>query len=86
MPFQGGYQKDVWSGFFEEVDTQERFMKTIAAIAVLLASLGLYDLVTLNVSGRAKEFSIIRVLGAKLGSIAVNISKQYVVLSVAALR
>ena len=85
MPFQGGYQEDVWSGFFEQVDTQERFMKTIAAIAVLLASLGLYGLVTLNVSGRAKEFSIRRVLGAKLGSIAVNISKQYVVLSLAAL-
>ena len=84
-PFQGGYQADVWPGFFEDVDTQERFGKTIAFITVLLASLGLYGLVTLNVSGRVKEFSIRKVLGAGLKNIAVNITKQYVVLCFAAL-
>ncbi len=84
-PFQGGYQEDVWTGFFEEVDTQERFTKTVAFMAVLLASLGLYGLVTLNVSGRIKEFSIRKVLGAGLKNIAINITQQYIVLCLLAL-
>ncbi|MEO0333669.1 MAG: FtsX-like permease family protein, partial [Bacteroidota bacterium] len=84
-PFQGGYQEDVWTGFFEEVDTQERFTKTVAFMAVLLASLGLYGLVTLNVSGRIKEFSIRKVLGAGLKNLAINITQQYIVLCLLAL-
>ncbi|MEM9832368.1 MAG: ABC transporter permease [Bacteroidota bacterium] len=85
IPFQGGYQEDVWTGFFEQVDTQERFMKTIALVAVLLAGLGLYGLITLNVSGRTKEFSIRKVLGAGLSNIAVNITRQYTILCLVAL-
>ena len=85
LPFQGGHQEDVWGIFFEEVGTQETFMRTVAIIAVLLAGLGLYGLVTLNVTGRVREFSIRKVLGAGLKNIAANITKQYVILSAAAL-
>ena len=60
-------------------------MKTIAFVAVLLASLGLYGLVTLNVSGRVREFSIRKVLGAGLQHLAGSITRQYVVLSMVAL-
>lgn len=81
LPFQGGHQEDVWDLFFEEVNTQETFMRTVALVAILLASLGLYGLVTLNVSGRVREFSIRKVLGAGLKNIAANITKQYVLLS-----
>ena len=52
---------------------------------MLLASLGLYGLVTLNVAGRVREFSIRKVLGASLKNIATNITKQYVILFAAAL-
>jgi ABC-type antimicrobial peptide transport system permease subunit len=49
----------------------------IAGIAVLLAGLGVYGLVALNISGRMKEFSIRRTLGANIGHIFKVILKQY---------
>lgn len=84
-PFQGGYQEDVWSVFRAELTVMQKFMRAVAYIAVLLAGLGLYGLVTLNVSGRRKEFSIRKVLGAEMPNIARSIIKQYALLSVTAL-
>jgi len=85
IPFQGGHQEEVWSRYFFSVDRSEKFNKVIATVAVLLASLGLYGLVTLNVSGRVREFSIRKTLGAGIKSIAAVIIKQYVLLTVVAL-
>ncbi|MEJ0033470.1 MAG: FtsX-like permease family protein [Bacteroidota bacterium] len=57
----------------------------MASIAVLLATLGLYGLITLNVAGRVREFSIRKVLGADLKNLAGNITNQYLVLLIVAL-
>ncbi|MCE7994853.1 MAG: FtsX-like permease family protein [Roseivirga sp.] len=84
-PLLGGLQEDVWTGYFERVDSYERFNKAIAMVAVLLAGLGLYGLVSLNVSGRIREFSIRKVLGASRKHIASNIARQYTVLTIIAL-
>lgn len=84
-PFQGGHQEDIWGSYFDEINTHATFWKGIAFIAVLLASLGLYGLMTLNVSGRVREFSIRKVLGAGLRNIAGSITKQYVYLFLLAL-
>lgn len=85
IPFEGGYQEDVWAGYYEATAIYERVWRAFAFMAVLLASLGLYGLVTLNVSGRAREFSIRKVLGAGVTNIAANILNQYVILFVVAL-
>jgi putative ABC transport system permease protein len=85
QPFMGEHQEDVWSWFFRDVDTAATFMKAVAIVAVLLASMGLYGLVTLNVAGRIREFSIRKVLGAEVKNIAWNIVRQYVLLTVVAL-
>ena len=85
IPFQGGHQDDVWSRYFESLDKSVAFNTVIASIAVMLASLGLYGLVTLNVSGRVREFSIRKTLGARLHNIAAIIMKQYVLLTAIAL-
>jgi len=79
-PFQGGLQIDLWADFYMSLQKMKKFTRTVAFVAVLLAALGLYGLVSLNVSGRAKEFSIRKVLGARLKNITVSISKQYMVL------
>jgi len=52
---------------------------------VLLASLGLYGLIKLNVAGRVKEFSIRKVLGAGAKHITMKIADQYVILFAVAL-
>lgn len=85
IPFDGGFQEDVWGDYFEQINIHARVWKAFALIAVLLASLGLYGLVTLNVAGRAKEFSIRKILGAGIGNISSNITKQYVLLFVVGL-
>jgi putative ABC transport system permease protein len=85
IPFQGGRQEEVWSSYFHSVDRSETFNNIIASIAVLLAGLGLYGLVTLNVSGRIKEFSIRKTLGAGIKNIASVVIGQYVALTAIAL-
>ncbi len=79
-PFAGGYQEDVWGMYFVEIGIHGKVWRGIAAIAILLAGLGLYGLVTLNVTGRIKEFSIRKVLGARVGSLARIITYQYLLL------
>ncbi len=85
IPFDGGFQEDVWGNYFEELEVHASVWRGFAILAVVLASLGLYGLVTLNVAGRVKEFSIRKILGAGLPGIAGNITRQYVVLFAVAL-
>ena len=80
VPFEGGYQEDVWGNYFEELSIHGLVWRVIAIIAIALAGLGLYGLVSLNVTGRIKEFSIRKVLGANVKNIAKNIYSQYALL------
>jgi putative ABC transport system permease protein len=84
-PFQGGYQEDVWGNYFSMLYSAERFYTALALIAILLASLGLYGLITLNVTSRQREFSIRKVMGADLIDISKSVSRQYLVLCVLSL-
>jgi putative ABC transport system permease protein len=84
-PFGGGHQEDIFTWFYEDVARSERFFKAVAMVAVLLAGLGLYGLARLNISGRVKEFSIRKVLGADIRHMAAAILKQYALLTTVAL-
>lgn len=84
-PFLGGHQEDIFNSYFDYLDSGAQFMRAFGFIGILLATLGLYGLVTLNVSGRIREFSIRKVLGAKLKNIALSIINQYLVLVVIAI-
>ena len=80
IPFDGGFQADIWGTYFMRLNTAEHFYKVIASIAIMLASLGLYGLISLNVVGRSKEFSIRKVLGADLINLSKNVSRPYLIL------
>ncbi len=84
-PFNAGFQEDVWGFYYQEIEIHGHVWRVFASVAVALASLGLYGLVTLNVSGRLKEFSIRKVLGAGVKNIAANIINQYLILFAVAL-
>lgn len=79
-PFNGGFQEDVWPGYFEFVRVHGKVWRTMAFIAVTLAALGLYGLMSLNIAGRTREFSIRKILGAGVKTITKNVSTQYVIL------
>ena len=85
IPFEGGHQEDVWGFYFREIEIYDLVWQVLSIIAVSLATLGLYGLVRLNVSGRTKEFSIRKILGAGLKNIAVNIFNQYTILFILSL-
>lgn len=85
IPFEGGYQSDTWGNYYEATAIYGRVWRAFAFMAILLASLGLYGLVTLNVAKRTKEFSIRKILGADIKSLALTIGKQYIILFAIAL-
>lgn len=77
VPFSGGYQEDVWGSFYDSLNYGSDFWQVFAVMVLLLAALGLYGLVALNISGRKKEFSIRKVLGAGYQEFTVILLKQY---------
>lgn len=85
IPFNGGYQEDVWGNYYEEMGIHGHVWRVFASVAVILAMLGLYGLVAINISGRVKEFSIRKILGADYKNISNNIFKQYYVLIIVSL-
>ena len=85
IPYAGGHQEDVWGGYNENMKDGSRFWNAMAVIVVVLAGLGLYGLVTLNVSGRVREFSIRKVLGAGLSNITSIIVRQYLLIFIMAI-
>lgn len=77
-PFIGYYQDEMMAFYFEAISGHGKLITFVAFLAVLLSSMGLYGLVSLNVAGRVKEFSIRKVLGANLMNIARTINKEFV--------
>ena len=80
IPFDGGFQEDIWGNYYEQIGVHAKVWKAIASIAVLLTCLGLYGLVKLNIAGRVREFSIRKVLGAGFRDITDAITRQYIFL------
>ncbi|MEM9897079.1 MAG: FtsX-like permease family protein [Bacteroidota bacterium] len=80
MPFLGGYQEDLWNGFYLQLEVQRRFSRIIAILFIILSSLGLYGLIQLNLAGRIKEFSIRKTLGAGKFDITAKIFGQYLLI------
>ncbi|HNB55763.1 MAG TPA: ABC transporter permease [bacterium] len=85
IPFDGGYQEDVWGRYYETIGIHGLVWRIFAFFAVAMAGLGLYGLITYNVTGRIKEFSIRKVLGAEAFSISALLSRPYTLLYGAAL-
>ncbi|MFY0688195.1 MAG: ABC transporter permease [Cyclobacteriaceae bacterium] len=79
LPYDAAYQKDLFSSYFQSVNGQTVLMTSVAIIALMMTCLGLFGLVGLNVSGRVKEFSVRKVLGANPIAIAKAISSHFAI-------
>ena len=77
-PYDRVFQEDVFDDFYAENKSNISLMALITGIAVILACLGLYGLLSFNVQGNLKEYSVRKVLGAEPKSIMKAVSKQYV--------
>ncbi len=76
-PYQRRFQEDAFDGFYEENNANVSLMLVISSIAIVLACLGLYGLLSFNIQRRLKEFSVRKILGAAPISLVKIASKQY---------
>ncbi len=84
-PFNGFFQDQRFDNYFEEIKGHGKILSAVAILAVILSCLGLYGLVSLNLTSRIKEFSIRKVLGAQFGNIVKVINKQFMLFLIIAL-
>ena len=76
-PFDAVFQEDSFNDFYQENDTNIKITLWISAMAIILASLGLYGLLAFNIQKKLKEFSIRKVLGASPKTIIRLAGRQY---------
>ncbi len=76
-PFNGSYMDEELAGT-DLVNTNISTMfKFLGALALILSSIGLYTLVSLNIIKRVKEIGVRKVLGASINQILVLMNKQF---------
>jgi len=83
-PFEASVQDDVFQQFFDSNRSNNKIMITISGVALALALMGLYGLMSYNLTRRLKEFSIRKVFGASLLHIIREMNRDYVWILLAA--
>lgn len=77
-PYDGILQDEVFANFQQNISTDSKILGTVAALAVVLACLGLFGLVSYNITRRMKEFSVRKIFGANLSQIFKLMNRDYV--------
>ncbi|MFQ5770228.1 MAG: ABC transporter permease, partial [bacterium] len=76
----GFFQDEILAETTMVNESIRRVFTYIAIIAVLIASMGLFALVSLNIAKRTKEIGIRKILGASIVNIARLISREFILL------
>ncbi len=77
-PYDRLFQNDVFLRFFEENQSNIIIISFVAGFAIILASIGLFGLLSFNITKRLKEFSIRKTLGADPLNLIKLANKEYV--------
>ena len=70
-------QEMMFDRFFDEMNGIRNIMLFTATVSILLAAMGLYGLVNINVTNHIKDFGIRKVLGANGFSLAKTVLKRF---------
>ena len=76
--YEGFFQNSSFDVFFRENRSISKIMMAIAVMAILIASMGLFGLVSLYISKRMKEFSIRKVMGASVNELSYQVSRGFI--------
>lgn len=76
--YEGYFQNAVFDRYYSEEQGISNLMSGIAGLVILIASMGLFGLVSLFISKRMKEFSIRKVMGASIKEIGFQVSKGFI--------
>lgn len=77
--FVGKLQADVFEFSFYDVRGIQNIIIFSAILAILLSAMGLYGLVSLNMSSRIKDFCIRKVFGAEMGDLSKKRFRRYLI-------
>jgi putative ABC transport system permease protein len=84
--YPGYFQEREIEEFFDNYQLGTRFLSFPVVMALLLTAMGIFGLVSANISNRRKEISIRKILGASIANIAKVVSKQLIwIISIASL-
>lgn len=83
-PFDVQFLDDTIAELYEREERLSKLIGIFATLAVFLACLGLYGLVSFSVQSRLKEVSIRKVLGASVKGMLILLSKQFLTIIVVA--
>lgn len=78
--FTGKLQTEVFDHEFNDVTGVSNILLFSAILAVVLAALGLFGLVSLNMNSRIKDFCVRKVFGADLGDLSMKLAKRYLII------
>lgn len=76
-PYTGFLQNEVFDSFINGNKANNKVLYFISGVAVLLSAMGLYGLVSYNLTRRMKEFSIRKVFGANVITIFRLMNRDY---------
>jgi putative ABC transport system permease protein len=76
-PYQGFLQSEVFDNFLNSNRANNKVIYFISAVAVVLAAMGLYGLVSYNLTRRLKEFSVRKVFGANVVQLFRLMNRDY---------
>ena len=83
-PYEGFYQDEVMAEAISVSESIKTMFIYISFLAIVIAAMGLFALVSLNIARRTKEIGIRKVLGASMLSIVRLLNKEFVRLLIAA--
>lgn len=78
--FTGKLQTEVFDHEFNDVTGVSNILLFSAILALVLAALGLFGLVSLNMNSRIKDFCVRKVFGADLGDLSMKLAKRYLII------
>lgn len=83
-PYDGKLQDEAFANWSQNNQREMKLMLFIASLTTILACLGLFGLVSYNITRRMKEFSIRKVFGASVAHVFRLMNRDYVwILSIA---
>jgi putative ABC transport system permease protein len=84
IPFEYSFLSMQYAQLYDAEQKQGQLFRTFSALAIFIASLGLFGLATFNTMQRIKEIGIRKVLGASVGNIVQLLSREIIMLIVIA--
>jgi ABC-type antimicrobial peptide transport system permease subunit len=76
-PYQGFLQSEVFDNFLNGNKANNKVIYFISGVAIFLAAMGLYGLVSYNLTRRLKEFSVRKVFGANILQLFQLMNRDY---------